>query len=117
MADREISLGGGLTFLNPSKGSIKEGESVRGRYVGIIEGKFKPSYKLQQADGSVKAINSSGKLAKLMEQVPLQSEITVTYTGKSAIENGEYKGTMAHDYKVTLHSDDAPVAKASGLPF
>lgn len=119
---KEITLGSGnITFLKNKE--LKEGQTITGKYVGTIEGKFGNAYKIEQADGTVVGVNASGQLRKKMDQVPLQSNVTLTYLGREEMERGDFKGTLAHQFKVVVN-DEAPAAPApakaaggSGFPF
>lgn len=112
---KEVGGGGDRisTFYNhamPKSGVLRadqkvlaEGQEFNGTYVGSFEndGKFGKSvnHKIKTTEGTI-SLPGSGQLNKRLGQVENGSVVYIQYTGKAAISDGKYAGTLAHTYIV-----------------
>jgi hypothetical protein len=82
---------------------LAEGQEFNGTYVGSFEnqGKFGISinHKIKTNEGTI-SLPGSGQLNKRLGQVEQGSAVFIQYTGKAAIAEGAYAGSLAHTYVV-----------------
>lgn len=108
---KEISLGNGTPideFLNPK--TLKKGQVVAGTYLGSYRsGTFNTlTFKVKlEADGRTIGLSGGGQLAKKMANVAEGQYVEVTYDGQSKIKSGQYKGTLAHNFRVAVAADES----------
>lgn len=102
--------GGNITFIRPSKLTAADvGTLAEGIYLGSVTNNYddtKLDYKIEQADGSVRLINSAGNLTYQMNNIEVGQLIQVNYMGRQEIKKGPKKGKEAHTFEV-LVADEA----------
>jgi hypothetical protein len=88
-----------ITYLSPSKMDV--GEEIMGRYLEkIVDSKFGGlRYRIEGKDGLI-VLNGSGQLDYLMNLIEAGSLIRIVYRGKTRMQSGERKGTLAHQFEV-----------------
>lgn len=115
MAKKEITLGGGKTFIKPK--DLTKGQVIKGHYLRTTIGKKfgKPEHELRTSEGDV-TFNSAGKLDSLIQE-GLDSEvlrpgdyIEIEYLGMEVMKGGNNPGKEAHQFKVSVIEDVAPIA-------
>lgn len=99
---QKISLGSEVTYLKPEEVGDNP---VIGTYLESFqqETKFgiKTNYKIDTDNGLV-VVNGAGNLGFLMKQIEPGSRIKIEYNGKTPMKKGNYKGTPAHDFSVSV---------------
>lgn len=96
-----------LTFIKPSE--LKEkgttGVIAEGVFVGTMPNKYneaKPSYKIEQDDGSIIVVNSAGNLQHRMAAVKQGQLVQISYNGMSKILKGKMAGKDSHQFEVLV---------------
>ena len=72
---------------------------VEGTYLGIVEGKFGPNYKIETKNGLV-IVNGSGSLNAQFPKVPEGSLVRLEYKGLKKLGGGK----TCHDIDVQIGS-------------
>lgn len=80
--------------------------AIEGKYMGIVEGKFGPNYKIQTNNGTV-IVNGCGALNSQFPKVAEGSLVRLEYRGKKKISSGPLKGKAFHDIDVQYASTEA----------
>lgn len=96
-----------LTFIKASelKEAGKTGIIAEGTYVGTMPNKFnedKPSYKIEQEDGSILVVNSAGNLQYRMGSVKLGQLVQISYLGMEKLTKGKFAGKESHQFDVLV---------------
>jgi hypothetical protein len=79
-------------------------QAVEGTYLGIVEGKFGPNYKIQTNSGTV-IVNGCGALNSQFPKVNEGATVRLEYRGKKKIANGPMKGKAFHDIDVQYKAE------------
>lgn len=89
-----------VQYVKPSE--LTSGTQIKGIYTKTSKGeKFGNSnHHIQTQDKGELTVNGTGQLNKAIEQIPVGSYVELTYLGKTPIEKGARKGSMAHQWKV-----------------
>ena len=97
----------------PKYAECEKGTTWEGTYTTEGVSKFdKPTYTIETDKGTV-LLNGSGTLPYKMSKVEKGALVQVVYSGMEAIKNGEYAGTMSHQFQVLVDDgkgDDTPFA-------
>lgn len=101
------SEGQQLTFIKPAELSKagKTGIIAEGLYVGTMPNQFdenKPSYKIEQEDGSVIVLNSGGNLKSRMSSIETGTLVQISYNGMSKMTKGKFAGKDVHQFDVLV---------------
>ena len=117
MAKQQIKLGEGkTTYFRPKE--MTEGQKISGKYVGTLTDNYENlCHKLILENGETGIINGSGKLNALLERVASGTNIDVVFKGKSEIQSGKWKGTMAYDYDLFADELAATEGSEENVPF
>jgi len=76
-------------------------KEVEGTYLGIVEGRFGPNYKIQTKTGIV-IVNGSGALNNQFPRVAEGATVRLEYRGKKKLTSGPMKGKDFHDIDVQV---------------
>lgn len=96
-----------LTFVRASElnKAGTTGVVAEGILIGTMENQFKPgkpSYKIEQSNGSVLVIDCAGNLQYRMKTVKSGQLVQITYNGMREINKGEMKGKLSHNFDVLV---------------
>lgn len=114
MAMKKVSLGSGaegaVTYVKAK--DLSSGTKISGTYIRSFVDQFENlGHTITLADGNTTIINGTGKLDKLLAEVPKGSLVEITYLGKVTLNKGKLKGKAIHDFEVSY--DDSAIAKAA----
>ena len=93
---KSVSADNNTTYLSAADLADRE---IQGKYLGVVEGKFGPNYKIQTNEGTV-IVNGCGALNSQFPKVAEGTLIRLEYRGKKKISSGELKGKSFHDIDV-----------------
>lgn len=109
MAYQEVTMGNNLvkteTIYPKLDGVAPNTILAEGTYTGSHEGKFGRTYYILGDDSVSVGLKDWGKLKALMEKaelVPNQSRVRITYLGKVIIEEGDFAGREANNFKLEV---------------
>lgn len=103
-----VSEGGQqLTFIKPAELNKlgKTGIIVEGLFVGTMPNQYdenKPSYKIEQEDGSIIVLNSGGNLKARMTGIETGTLVQVSYNGMAKLTKGKFAGKDVHQFEVLV---------------
>jgi hypothetical protein len=93
---KSVSADSATTYLSAADLADRE---IEGKYLGVVEGKFGPNYKIETATGTV-IVNGCGALNSQFPKVSEGTQVRLEYRGKKKISSGELKGKSFHDIDV-----------------
>lgn len=73
---------------------------VEGVFKRTIQSRYGDQYEFEADDGEVHVLNKSGQLAYKMDFIREGDRAKIIYEGQEMLENGLYKGKMAHQFTV-----------------
>jgi hypothetical protein len=91
---------GGRTKFYKNNEMVAGQVICEGWYIAKKQGTYHPFYEFIDKAGQVHGINKTGQLDYLMEKIPLEEYVRVTFVGMEKMTKGAMAGKDAYKFKV-----------------